>query len=509
MPITTTRRSTYPARRSHISFKRVLVRVFKASRRRSRQAVNIVIVLALVIGLFPGWKTWAVGLAQAALPPIDSGSGAASITSASAGVGVGKHPSTPLSFEPNAGQVDPTVHFIAHSPGGTLMFLDAEVVLVLSGPDTSIGPNRDSGKAPALDYPPVHRINGKAVIPTPTPGTKPDVARMRFIGANSPSTSAVASAVRGETPLPGKVNYLRGNDPSKWQTNLPTYKSIRYSAFYPGTDLVYDGADGNLKGTYQLEAGADPALIRWQYEGSTRTSIDAAGNLQVTYPASAPQSQQAQPKPDSPATFTVTEQAPLVWQIIGDQKVPVLASYRLGQDGVIRFEIGKYNHTLPLTIDPSISYSTYWGGSGNDVGNGVAVDGAGNAYVIGTSNFPMSWSDPPTADVRITKLSADGSTALFTTYLGGSYNDYGYSIALDAGGDIYVSGTAQSSDFPTFNAYQPTQHGSSNAFITRLAADGSALVYSTYLGVKVTTRAAKAAPPSDMVSPPTARATCT
>jgi len=145
-------------------------------------------------------------------------------------------------------------------------------------------------------------------------------------------------------------------------------------------------------------------------------------------------------------------------------------------------------------IDPVLSYSTYLGGSGNDAGYGVAVDGAGNAYVTGnttSTNFPTVSALQGTnhggvfgsLDAFVSKLNAAGTALVYNTYLGGTGDDYGFGIAVDPTGNAYVTGRTTSTNFPTTaNAYQTTNHGNNDAFVSKLSATGAALMYSSYLG---------------------------
>lgn len=168
--------------------------------------------------------------------------------------------------------------------------------------------------------------------------------------------------------LPGKVNYLIGNDPSRWHTNVPTYNGSTYHSLYSGVDLQYTGTDGLLKGTYTVAAGADPARIRWQYGGTNGLTLDSAGNLQISVQ-------------DAPALI---EHAPIAWQVINGRQVPVAVSYQIASDHTISFKLGAYDATQPLVIDPTLSYSTYVGSDGNEDGAAIAVDATGSAYIVGT-----------------------------------------------------------------------------------------------------------------------------
>jgi hypothetical protein len=319
---------------------------------------------------------------------------------------------------------------------------------------------------------------------------------MSFLGASASSTVAQGDLASG------KVNYLIGSEPTNWHTNLPTYSSIRYGSLYPGIDLRYEGAGKHLKGTYTVSPGADPTTMRWRYEMLVPTaigardngaqsekcgvklSVDEAGDLRVALDAAG-----ACRSPQPNSAFAITEQAPVAWQEIGGQQRPVKVSYVVHSDSTLGFAIGNYDPSYPLTIDPVVTYANYFGGTNNDFSHNVAVDSTGNAYIVGwttSADFPLVNPFQSTLrgfnDVFVAKLSADGSTLLYSTYLGGSLQERGFGIALDVAGNAYVTGRTDSTDFPTRNAYQPTSAGPGDAFVTKLNASGSDLIYSTYLG---------------------------
>ncbi len=365
----------------------------------------------------------------------------------------------PLSFEPNAGQTDRSVRFMTHAPGGTLYFTPSEVVLVLQG-----GQEQVDKAVAAIE---VGRVDQNSISDTQS------VVRMQFVGADG------ASVLQGSEQLPGRVNYFIGNDPSRWQNNLPTYGNITYRGLYSGIDLTYSGTGGQLKGTYAVAAGSDPSQIRWRYSGAEKVSVDKAGDLQI-YLASESNGVQA---------VSVREQAPVAWQEIGGQRLPVSARYVVGSNGDVNFALGSYNHSHPLTIDPTLTYSSYLGGNGNDYGNEMKVDAAGNIYVAGNSfstNFPtVNPIQPANAggnDAFVSKLNPTGSALIYSTYLGGAANEVGWGLDIDAAGSAYVTGFTLSSNFPTVNAYQPSNAGAQDSFLAKLNPSGSALVYSTYLG---------------------------
>jgi uncharacterized repeat protein (TIGR01451 family) len=367
----------------------------------------------------------------------------------------------PLAFIPNRGQTDSQVQFQANSPGGTLFFTRDEIVIATTPTKDNVPPLvlRETD-APAT-------VQRDSAI---------SVTRLQFVGAN-PST-----LVAGLEPLPGVANFILGNNPAKWQTNLPTYAGIVYRNLYPGIDLRYDGSGGQIKGTYLVAPGADPGAIRWRYEGASNLKLDATtGDLLITVPSA---------HPGHPARLT--ELAPISWQAIRGQRVPVATRYVLNSDGSVSFALPQgYNRTQPLTLDPTLIYSTYLGGWAEDNADAVGIDASGNMYVTGLTfsitfptQDPLQGSNAGGADVFVTKLDASGSALIYSTYLGGTgLTDYGLGMAVDSAGNAYVTGLTDSSDFPTAGTpYQNTFGGGYDMFLAKLNPTGTALLYSTFLG---------------------------
>ena len=277
---------------------------------------------------------------------------------------------------------------------------------------------------------------------------------LSFVGANQ------MPAIVPIEKLPTKINQYNGQDDQNWRTKIPAFTGIHYQELYPGVDLEYAGRNGSLKSTFTIAPGANPDLIRWQYNGASTLAIDeTSGNLLV---AMADQSK-------------LVEQAPIAWQNIDGRRLPVSAAFTLAADHSISFALGSYNQALPLIIDPTIVYETTLNLGDFDSGLDIVTDASGNAYVLGqvydTNN-----------DVLIAKLSPQGAL-LFATYLRGSKVDFGGGIALDASGDIYVAGGTDSSDFPILNATQAVKNGvTRDAFLTKLGSNDGSLLFSTYFG---------------------------
>ncbi len=285
--------------------------------------------------------------------------------------------------------------------------------------------------------------------------------------------TAPAVRIEAGARLPGIVNRLLGSSPGGWRTNLPTYSSVVYRGLYPGVDLVYEVNGGELKSEFRLAAGVAPEVIRWRYRGAEAVSVDRDGSLVV-----------------AAAGGRLREQAPVVFQDGDGGPLKVEGRFQVHADGSAGFTIGGYDAGRPLVIDPVLLFSTYLGGSGLDTARAIATDAAGSAYVAGytdSADFPLAGALQTaikgSADAFVAKLSADGSALVYCTYLGGSYDDRAFGIAVDAPGNAYLTGWTYSTNFPvTSGARQRALGGGRDAFVAKLNAAGSALVYSTYLG---------------------------
>jgi len=272
----------------------------------------------------------------------------------------------------------------------------------------------------------------------------------------------------GREMLEGYYNYLIGNDPTRHATYVRRYKEAWVKGVYAGIDMRYYLEGGRLRYDWVVHPGGDPSQIVFELEGSERTYIDSEGRLVFT------------------TRFGEVKLAELrVYQ--GDREIGGWFVERPGGWGI---EVGSYDPTQPLVIDPLV-YSTYIGGSGYEVGFGIAVDGSGNAYVTGYTNSTnydvtpgaFQTTNGGLADVFVTKLNATGTALVYSTYIGGSGYDGGYAIAVDGSGNAYVTGLTDSPDYDvTPGAFQTTNGGGQDVFVTKLNATGTALVYSTYIG---------------------------
>jgi hypothetical protein len=273
--------------------------------------------------------------------------------------------------------------------------------------------------------------------------------------------------------LPGVANYLVGNR-SQWHTGVRTFADIRYADVIPGVDLSYHGRGRHLEYDFTVSPGADTSALRLAFDGASSVQIGRTGDLVLRIGAATLQ----QPRPDA-------------WQTINGERRSVDVRYRQLSHSRVGFEVGRFDHTRPLLIDPVLTYSTYLGGFGDDDPEGIAVDAGGSAYVVGTTasaDFPVAGGVKRTLadgdhDAFVTKLNANGSAVVYSTYLGGAFSwEAAHDVAVDAGGNAYVTGETMSPDFPTVNAYDSSMGGTGDAFVAKLSPSGSSLVYSTFLG---------------------------
>ncbi|MGA2389529.1 MAG: SBBP repeat-containing protein [Candidatus Sulfotelmatobacter sp.] len=375
----------------------------------------------------------------------------------------------PLIFEPNQGQADPAVKFVSRGPGYNL-FLD-QTGAVLATPD----PRR------------------------PHPDRTLDLVRMTLVGANRTALMA------GTEPLPGKTNYFIGNDPKKWQTGVAQFAGVRYQSVYPGIDLVFYGNQGRLEYDFKVAPGANPAQAELQFEGASKLQL--AGDDLVLKGSG------------------IRLQAPRVYQMVAGKQQKVEGHFVLRAENRVGFEIGRYDRSRELVIDPFIIYSTYFGGSGSETAPSIAVNGDGFIYLAGSTtstNLPVGTftltggTAPTTESLRGTQnifvLKVDPTLGarglLYLTYLGGNgtdslagsvsniptpnpapnTNSSSAGLAVDNGGNIYVGGTTTSTNFPTTNGYQSVplagSAGTSHVFVSEISAPSpttATLSYSTYL----------------------------
>ena len=338
----------------------------------------------------------------------------------------------PLAFEVNRGQTDSRVKFFSRANGSELSLTETGAILRL----------RDSRNPFTL----------------------------QFQGANARAN------VKGLVQLPGYRNYLHGSDASKWQTNVPTFGSVVYEEIYPGINLTYYGNRRDLEYDFELAPGADPQVIRLAFDAQVRPSISQNGDLVL-----------------KSGTTELFERKPVVYQEINGERRMIEGHYVLLGNREAGFKIGEYDRTQPLVIDPTLVYSTYLGGSGDDLGSSIAIDGSNNVYIAGTTssaNFPTHGPAFPNSaglsDIFVTKIDPTGGNIVYSTYIGGGGLDRADGIAIDGGGNAYVVGRVgdTSTDFPTTAGALATTYrgGDFDGVLFKLNPQGNALVYSTFIG---------------------------
>jgi hypothetical protein len=426
--------------------------------------------LLIVTGLF----ALAVGLLSAALGhyPVDHRSAAAGLTNAASLARqteiLAAYGKLPLDFEQNQGQSDPRVRFVARGNGYTLFFTGTDATLLLEA--TSASPNKQLDRYGL--FPPVSARR-------PSEEQKSAVLRLSLEGSNH------VAGVSGLDLQPGRSNYFIGNKPEQWHRNVPHYARVKYERVYPGIDLIYYGNQGQLESDYVVSPGADPNRIALHIDGAEHLDLDSLGNLVLATTGG-----------------DLSLHRPIAYQEDAGTRKPVAAHYILRGTRSVGIEVASYDSRQPLIIDPVVVYSTYLGGSSNDLASAIAVDPQGNAYMTGwtqstdfvpaaTPGFQKTWPMPSVGNahvVFVAKLNPTGSGLVYATYLGGTGSasvDQGFGIALDSNKDAFVAGTTAAFDFPhTPNAYQTQDRSNSGgtAFLTELDPSGSSLLYSTFVG---------------------------
>gem|GEM_PF-1224142 len=439
----------------------------------------------------------------------------------------------PTPFIANAGQTDSVVHFEVKNRAGQLFFTPDGVMLSVPINTT----NAMQQIEPALpddllgfvrpDHLPLERSH--------SPQSTGTVAvQVSFNGAN-PNV-----ALNGADQLPGTANFFTGSDSAKWRTNVPTYAGMVYHDLYPGIDLSYTGHIGLLKGTYTIIPKADSSLIRWHYGGAHSVTLNPTnGELQISTPSQVALTEQ---KPvawqsgadglqilipvtyaldaDNTVHFTIGDYdhtRPLVIDpglvystYLGNDAI----GYKIALDDVGNIYLSGHNFnnaSFPTTpgifqaapgghedvfisklnaSGSALIYSTFLGGSKFDLVSGIAVDNDGNAYLTGDTDggFPITAGAyqstlTGSAAAFVTKLNTTGSALVYSTYLGGVNSSGGHAIALDNGRNAYIVGNTGDGFPTTADALHDTfAGGSADAFVSKLDATGSTLVYSTYLG---------------------------
>lgn len=347
----------------------------------------------------------------------------------------------PHRFEVNRGQFAPEVRYVARGGGYDVYLSDTESVLVL------------------------YKARGRE----PKEGVDYTTLRMRVRGAGVPKSWDTGKV------LPGVSNYIRGQDPARWQRDVPAYESVTARQVQPGVDLVWYGKERKLEYDLVVAPGVDPASLEVAWDGARSMTVDRAGNLVL-----------------ETIFGRVVQQRPFVYQMIAGRQVKIEARYALRPNSSARFELARYDRTQPVVIDPAVMvYSTFLGTPPTS-GRAVVADGAGNVYLTGQSSsasFPFVnpyRSAQANNEIFVAKFNPAGTALLYATYLGGSGEDLAISLAVDSAGSAYVLGETSSVDFPVRSAIQGTRGSAStverDTTLTKFTAAGNDLAYSTYFG---------------------------
>src|SRR5215207_1926106 len=361
----------------------------------------------------------------------------------------GSYGALPLSFELNQGQTDGTVDFLARAGGYLLFLTPTEAVMAFDNSATHSS-----------------KWNQEELLSTDRNKPEPSrlIVRMKLEGANS------ATSAEGLDELASRTNYFSGPDPAQWHTDIPTYARVRYAQVYPGIDMVFYGNQRQLEYDFVVAPGSDPNVIQIAFSGIEGAEISRMGDLLLRT-----------------AQGDLWQSKPIAYQERNGTREEVSASYiRRGVSG-IGFQLGDYDRSRPLIIDPVLVYSTYLGGNGFDQGYAIAVDSFGSAYVTGktaAADFPTTPEAFQTTfgggdALFVAKLNPQGTALVYSTYINGAS---GNGIAVDSAGNAYVTGEASTPNFPTTpGAFQTAPYGF-DTFVTKLNATGSALIYSARFG---------------------------
>jgi len=362
---------------------------------------------------------------------------------------------TPLVFTENLGQWDERVRFRADAGGATMWFTQEGAYYHFM----RRGPNEDAELKRSL------LLTGDRPSPDLTAKYETMLIKASFVGANP------RPSITGKNLVEYKRNYLLGNDQSKWVVNVPNYEAVVYEDIYADIDLKYYARNGQMEYDFIVGPGADPSQILVQYEGAKDLRVNDRGELVV-----------------ETDWGEITEHRPLVYQVVNGVREVIDCQYALIDDCVFGFHMPfGYNIELAIVIDPVLSYGTYLGGADFDLGVSVAFDAEGNMYLAGSTfsaDFPVLapyQTYQGDADHFVTKINSSGSSLIYSTYVGGVGYDELQAIAVGNDGCVYMTGLTRSTDYPLEHPYQ-SYGGASDAFVTKLNANGDSLVYSTYLG---------------------------
>lgn len=387
---------------------------------------------SVAAGLF-GFGVWLVGTNRTTPPPpsqfTDSVNSKLRIQQALAKL--------PLYFVENRGQLNTQFSYYLHGRETSVYFADDGLMIALAG----------RGKMPERW-----------------------AVKLEFIGANPDVEPA------GQDRTAAAISYFKGPR-HQWKTGLATYSSVLYSGLWTGIDLRFSGTADRLKYEYVVQPGARVESIRLRYRGAERLHVDEAGRLEVHTPVG-----------------RFHDERPYAYQEVDGRQVEVPAAYELDGHGY-GFRLGEYDRSRPLVLDPAILvYAGFIGGAGDEAGLGIAVDNEGNAYVAGVARLPepgfpaavgpdLSFNGGD-EDAFVAKVNAAGTELVYAGYIGGAGLDEAYGIAVDKAGNAYVAGYSGSGEatFPVTGGPDLTYGGGDDAFVAKVNAEGTALIYCGCIG---------------------------
>jgi formylglycine-generating enzyme required for sulfatase activity len=290
--------------------------------------------------------------------------------------------------------------------------------------------------------------------------------RWHGISRTRAPVAAVKDATRGRIndANSGRNNFLQGNDPAQWSTEIPAFATVQYQDIYPGIDLNCYGDQNRMEYVFIIWPGADPSSVQFAFDGADETLLDASGNIEVHF-----------------SCGKIVMHAPVVSQVIDGRTTPVQSSFIYDPSSrTYRFAVEPYVRDKPLVAKPALDYTSYLGGSGTDRGYAVAVDDAGFGYIAGESSSPR-FSIPRSSekregnnvDVFVTKFRIADSRPVYTTFLGGFGDDRAFGLAAAPDGSVFVCGETMSDNFPVTNSIAGLKPGGSwDVFLTHLDANG-------------------------------------
>lgn len=336
----------------------------------------------------------------------------------------------PLTFEQNQGQARKEVRFVAHSGTRAVSLTD-----------------------------------DAAVLTTHAGGTATSV-QMRLKGAAHVEP-------HGESATGGVVNYYHSQDPNNWKENVPLFGAVRYPQLYPGIDAVFHGSGQDLEFDFEVEPGSEPERVELDFAGADRVSITVDGGLEVV---------------SGKQTWHLV--SPVAYQTIEDQRKLVPVKYQVTLDGTVSFELGEFDRSSKLIIDPVVQYSSAITASNEIIFSAIGTDTAGDLFVTGQTfapDYPVVNGRNPsptgTEQVFVTKISPAGNAILYSTYLPSSNFNSATKMVVDANGNAYVTGVTGAQDFPltSTNLGTCSQSFCNAGFVVKLSPTGG-LTYSTLLG---------------------------